>query len=331
MAGYVSQTQHHRLPCSRLSRDGRQRNRRRYAVMWNRDLKLKISLIASTACAAFVMMIWHGMRFDWTSAGAGLGTICLLLPFATIFSSRGVDQFANLLTGFLCMVAFNMCLAVLTYAGTPLNAPLADDWLIRSDAAMGIHLPSIVKWTASHSWMRVFNLAYDTVLPSTLLAIIVLGFDKDVRRLQDFVSHFMIAGLLTTVIYFFVPAIAPTAAFGYEATPAQMRFLEHLTALRQGQFSVVSLNRLEGLITFPSFHTSWALLLAWSFRHYRYLRMPMLLLNIAVAVSTVTTGWHYATDVIGGLLIAVVSVSITSWLRRWSEVEVAAFTAPQIS
>lgn len=295
--------------------------------MWNRDLKLKLLLIAVTGFAAFGLLIFHGMRFDWKSAGSGLGTICLLLPFAAVFSHRGIHQFANLLIGFLCMVAFNMCLAVLTYAGTPINAPLADEWLIRIDAAMGIHLPTIVQWAASHPWMRVFNLAYDTVLISTLMAIIVLGFDRDVRRLQDFVSHFMIAGLVTTIIYFFVPAIAPTAAFGYEATPAQARFLEHLTALRGGEFPVVSLSRLEGLITFPSFHTAWALLLAWSFRHYRYLRIPMLLLNIAVAVSTVTTGWHYATDVIGGLLVAVASVLITNWLRRWSEMEVADTTA----
>lgn len=291
--------------------------------MWNRDLKLKLGLIATTALAAFGLMVWHGLRFDWSSAGSGLGTMCLLMPFAFVFANRGIEQFANLLSGFLCMVAFNMCLAVLTYAGTPFNAPLADEWLIQADAAMGIHLPSIVEWTASHSWMRVFNIAYDTVLPSTLLAIIVLGFDADVKRLQDFVSHFMIAGLLTTCLYFFVPAIAPTAAFGYEASDAQTRFLEHLSALRAGQFPVVSLNRLEGLITFPSFHTSWALLLAWAFRHYKYLCIPMLLLNLAVAISTVTTGWHYATDVLGGIGIAVIAVLMTRSLRRWSESELA--------
>lgn len=285
--------------------------------MWNRDLKLKLWLIAATGSCALVLLSVHGLRFDWSSVGSGLGTIGLLLPFAVVFSVRRLDQFANLLTGFLCMVAFNMCLAVLTYAGTPFNAPLADSWLMKCDAAMGVHLPSVVDWASNHSWMRILNCAYDTVLPSTLLAIVVLGFDKDVRRLRDFVSHFMIAGLLTTVIYFFAPALAPTAAFGYEATSAQTRFIEHFQGLRNGQFPMVSLTNLEGLITFPSFHTTWALLLAWAFRPYKWLFLPMLFLNLAVAISTVTTGWHYATDVVGGLVTAVIAVLITRCLREW--------------
>lgn len=285
--------------------------------MWNRDLKFKLWLIAATWLSASVLMIAFGLRFDYASSGSGLGSICLLLPFATVFANRRIDPFANLLIGFMCMVGFNMCLAVLTYAVTCFAPPLADNWLQRCDAAMGIHLPSIVEWARARPWMQTFNRVYDTVLPSTLLALVVLGFDQDVRRLRNFVSHFIIGGLLTTLIYAFVPAVAPTAAFGYDATPAQSRFLEHFTALRAGEFPLVSLTNLEGLITFPSFHTTWALLLAWSFRPYRWLFVPMLLLNIGVAISTVTTGWHYGTDVVGGLFVAAVAVATTEWLGPW--------------
>ena len=286
--------------------------------MWNADLKLKIVLISITGSAACYLLMRHGMRFDVSSAGPAIATIAGLLPFAIVFDARKLKQFSNLLTGFLCMVAFNLCLAVLTYAGTPLNAPLADWWLIKADAAMGIHLPSIVAWCQDHPWVAAaMNRAYYSVLPSTLLALIVLGLDSDVRRLRDFVSHFMIAGLITTVIYFVVPAEAPTAAFGYEATPAQQRFIDHFHGLRSGEFKVVSMNALEGLITFPSFHTTWAILLAFGFRHYRWLFVPMVLLNSAVCVSTVTTGWHYATDVVGGILVAVAAVQITRILGVW--------------
>ena len=285
--------------------------------MWNRDLKFKLWLIGLTGVAAWGLMIAHGLRFDWASAGSGVGAIVLLLPFASVFAARRIDPFANLLTGFMCMVGFNMCLAVLTYAVTCTALPLADDWLQRCDAAMGIHLPSIVAWARDRNWVQTFNNVYNSVLPSTLLAIVVLGFDQDVRRLRNFVSHFIIGGLLTTLIYIFVPALAPTAAFGYEATPAQTRFIEHFTALRSGDFPLISLANLEGLITFPSFHTTWALLIAWSFRPYRWLFVPMLVLNIGVAISTVTTGWHYGTDVVGGLLVAVAAVQITDRLSPW--------------
>lgn len=286
--------------------------------MWNRDLKLKLWLIAGTGLAAVWLLAVHGMRFDVYSSGTALGTVALLMPFAVVFEGRNISSFANLLTGFLCMVAFNLCLAVLTYAGTPLNAPLADDWLISIDASLGIHLPSIVNWVQDHATLKwLLDRAYFTVFPSTLLALIVLGLDSDVRRLREFVLHFILSGLVTTVVFFFLPAEGPFAAYGYEPRPDQQRFLDHFQALRAGEFPVVSMSRLEGLITFPSFHTAWAVLLAWSFRHYRWLFVPMIVLNAAVVAATLTTGWHYGADVLGGAATAGLSILLTRLLSPW--------------
>jgi membrane-associated phospholipid phosphatase len=53
----------------------------------------------------------------------------------------------------------------------------------------------------------------------------------------------------------------------------------------------------------------------------------MLLLNVGVAISTVTTGWHYGIDVIGGLLVAALAVLITRISSRWLHADVA---QPQI-
>ncbi len=299
--------------------------------MWNRDLKLKVLLISVTGCAAFALLIRHQMRFDFYSASTALGLVGLLTPFAVSFEGRNLRPFSNLLTGFLCMVVFNLFLAILTYAGTPLNVPLADSLLMRYDAALGIHLPSIVDWFQLHPTLnRTLHLIYYSVLPSTLVALIVLGLDSDVRRLREFVLHYMLAGLITTLIYFLVPAEAPAQAFGYGQTAAQLSFIEHFHALRAGQFPVVSMNNLEGLVTFPSFHTTWALLIAYSLRHYRRLFLPMLLLNIGVAISTVTTGWHYGIDVIGGLLVAVLAVLITRFAARWLHEDAAEPQIPQL-
>ena len=105
--------------------------------MWNRDLKLKLWLISITGCAAFVLLAKHGMRFDYFSASTAVGTVGLLLPFAVVFDGRKISAFANLLTGFLCMVVFNLFLAILTYAGTPFNAPLADPSILRDTYEAG--------------------------------------------------------------------------------------------------------------------------------------------------------------------------------------------------
>jgi len=286
--------------------------------MWNRDLKFKLGLIAITACVSICLLVKHGMQFDLRSSMHAVGTIGLLLPFACVFNARRLDQFANLLTGFLCMVAFNFFLSILTYAGTPINAPLSDEWMVRMDALMGFHVPSIVEWSRSHPLVyRFFDMSYNSVLLSTLLALVVLGFSSDTRRLQDFVLHFMLGGLITTIIFFILPAEAPEGHFSYQPTVAQQRFLDHFYALRAGNFPVVSMDNLEGLITFPSFHTTWAILVAYAFRHYRWLFAPMVVLNAAVVAATVILGWHYAIDAVGGILVAATSIALARITANW--------------
>lgn len=281
-------------------------------------LRLNLLIISWTGVAAFGLLVLHGMTFDFLSASTAVGTIVLLSPFAVAFDRRGIAPFVNLLTGFLSMVAFNVFLAILTYAGTPLNTALADSWLMTCDSAMGIDLPAIVQWMAAHPGLKaMFDAAYPSVMLSTLLALIVLGLDSHQHRLQEFVLQFMIAGLLTTLVYFLLPAAGPFASYGYEPRPDQQRFLDHFYALRSGDLKVVSLSSLEGLITFPSFHTSWALLLAWGFRHSRWLCIPMLILNLMVVVSTLTTGWHYGTDVVGGVVVAAIAACTTHQLRPY--------------
>lgn len=280
-------------------------------------MQIKLLIISWTAVAAFALLVRHGMSFDMSSSLAAVGTILLLAPFAVAFENRNVPQFVNLLTGFLCMVAFNAFLSILTYACTPLDAPLADPLMMKCDAALGIHLPSIVEWVRSRPLLHsAFDVVYPSVMFSTLLALVVVGLDPDQRRMQRFVMQFMLAGLVTTVLYIFFPCDAPYTAYGYELNPGQQRFKVHFDALRSDAFPIVSLTNLEGLITFPSFHTSWALLVAWSFRHHRWLFPPMLLLNLAVVASTVCAGWHYGTDVIGGLVVAVGAVLVTRRLEQ---------------
>ncbi len=83
--------------------------------------------------------------------------------------------------------------------------------------------------------------------------------------------------------------------------------LEHLDAVRSGARTVVSWRNAEGLITFPSFHAIWGVLLILACFSDRYLRWPMLLLNGLMIVATIPAGMHYLTDVItGGAICALV-------------------------
>jgi hypothetical protein len=62
----------------------------------------------------------------------------------------------------------------------------------------------------------------------------------------------------------------------------------------------------------------WAILCAQALWGYRFLRIPASLLSGLIVLSTMTTGWHYFSDVLGGILLAVVAMVASEGLYRAS-------------
>jgi hypothetical protein len=96
-----------------------------------------------------------------------------------------------------------------------------------------------------------------------------------------------------------------------------------------GRF-VLHFREAEGIIACPSFHTTLAILAALALRSVPYLRWPAALLASLIVVSTVTTGWHYISDVLAGALVtaaaaagarAYLYLEAKKWpARRWPEI-----------
>ena len=62
----------------------------------------------------------------------------------------------------------------------------------------------------------------------------------------------------------------------------------------------LTLQDMQGLISFPSFHTAAALAVTWSLRRQRFwIWMPIALVNVGLVSATVFLGLHYVTDLIG--------------------------------
>jgi membrane-associated phospholipid phosphatase len=67
-------------------------------------------------------------------------------------------------------------------------------------------------------------------------------------------------------------------------------------------------------------------MLAWGFLPLRWLRMPMVLLNVAMIVSAIVIGGHYLVDVIAGIAVAGAGIAAAGRLpafRRHVEVRTA--------
>jgi hypothetical protein len=78
----------------------------------------------------------------------------------------------------------------------------------------------------------------------------------------------------------------------------------------------ITLGKMEGIITFPSFHTACAVLLPYLFRQHRYLRWPVLAMNVLMLFSIPNHGYHYLVDMLAGAPIAGLAIGLQRRLIR---------------
>ena len=279
----------------------------------SRDSRIKWTIIGLTVCAAAALIRVHDLHFPPADATSPLVIAALLAVVAWYYHRRDEENFVACANALLHVTLYTACYSVLMYAAAALNRPLIDDWLIRCDALAGVHLPAIVEWSNAHPRVEsALQLAYNSLLLQTPLVIVVLGFSGDRKSLEQFVMQFMLGTWICLVGFCLWPAAGPFATFDIPANATQTRYLQHLHELREGVRTVVTWRGAEGLITFPSFHTTWALILAWAVRRRPLLFVLSCVLNGAVIAATMTTGWHYLTDVIGGAALGVGVITLTT-------------------
>lgn len=88
-----------------------------------------------------------------------------------------------------------------------------------------------------------------------------------------------------------------------------------IEALRNGSMTTIDVAMLKGIINFPSFHASAAILFIWGAWPFRPLRWPFVAVNILMLAATPIEGTHYLADVLGGVVVAFAAIG-TSHLRK---------------
>ncbi len=75
---------------------------------------------------------------------------------------------------------------------------------------------------------------------------------------------------------------------------------------------------LQGIISFPSFHTSLGVLFTYVVRKRRLILLPVALLNVAMIVSVLTEGGHFLVDVVAGAAVAAAAIWATAQIEAMS-------------
>lgn len=246
---------------------------------------------------------------------------CLGLYFvAGYYDRRGESSFSLVARSMMTLVAFSTIYSMLTYvvlAQTPYS--FQDHQLVLLDKAFGLSADRAVQWTYGYPTLGfILYLAYFSIIPQTLFFIAYFGFKND-QRVNKFLTRFMICALITVVGFYFVPAKGNIA---HDVPAYYTNILEHLETLHDGTRNLITWRDAEGLITFPSFHTIWGvLLIAACYRTWLF--VPAVLLNVTMIASTIPIGRHYFVDVFAGLMVAAVVISYTATKPKdftWSRI-----------
>jgi hypothetical protein len=200
-------------------------------------------------------------------------------------------------------------LPLLVLAAARLDMPLQDENLARLDRLFGINVPQIVSWSSRHRVGALVNRTYTLLGPLLMVSIFLPALTGKVKNAQQFVLANLIAFAIGLPLFALLPAIGPWYGYHVAATPHQIDCQSAILLFRAPEHRIT---HMDAIICFPSFHAIWAIFCAAALWGFRFLRIPTALLSGMIVVSTVTTGWHYISDVAAGIAVASVSLVIAN-------------------
>jgi len=139
-----------------------------------------------------------------------------------------------------------------------------------------------------------------------LFALELLGHHNQART---FLRWFMVSAIATLGIGILIPA---AGAFVYYHLPVASitGYVSQWADLRNGTLRTVNPLDNQGLVVFPSFHATLAVLCACAAWPLRIVKYPLLALNLLIILSSPAMGGHYFIDIIAGIILAALTISL---------------------
>jgi membrane-associated phospholipid phosphatase len=248
----------------------------------------------------------------------------VLLPFVGVaFSAwRRMERPLHLfLMIFWGMVISSLVLPPM-YVIARQHAELNDALLARLDALLGIEVPDVLRvMEAFPSAACILNICYDSLVLLTMLAITLPPLCSQMHKAKEYALACVAALAIGMALFAATQAVGPWYYYGYPPSALQADTMKEFFALKTDGEFLFDLSNTYGLVCFPSFHTILALLGGAALWEVRSLRWPSAVWVVLIILSTLTTGWHYVSDVVAGMAVAVASLGLARaylWLEpRW--------------
>jgi membrane-associated phospholipid phosphatase len=276
-----------------------------------------VAVIGTMIAAVTVDLFFLRYRFP---SSDGLNLVSFFLPLgSSIWYCRWAkhQRLTQATSMFGWAVAVGVFTPALVFMAARSAMPLRDRFLASCDQAIGLETPTVLNFVGRYHWMnKTFWWSYSSLpVLIALSAILPLVFGK-FQAAREYLISVSFAILTGAALFALVPAVGPWSVYPMKQTPMQTWCGHMVLTLRlNGLYNIVGND--AGFVSFPSFHVVLALLSAVCLGSaWRAVRVPVGVLAGLICVSTITTGWHYVTDVVGGLVLTILAIAAARMFRR---------------
>lgn len=181
--------------------------------------------------------------------------------------------------------------------------PLVDVGLRNIDALMHFQTVTFVRLIAGFPRVQhVLNIAYNLLLELIIGALLIPAISGKIADSRRFVLAVLVAAVFTSILFALWPAAGPWTVEGFAPTKDQATVVRSLEFLKSGQPPPDDVKD-SPVVAFPSFHVVLAVLALIALWRVPWARWLGLMISVLICASTITTGWHYGIDVLGGLAV----------------------------
>jgi membrane-associated phospholipid phosphatase len=287
------------LPISALSLD--------QAGWW----ELAHFMIYGAAAYAFYQFISHRLRKSEDRVAiflrAALARVALLFRAGLLISAIGS-------AGFL-----------FTYLATAAAPQLQDAFLARLDGHLGFHWPSFLAAVNDRPFLPdLLEKAYGSTAALTEGVVLWLAIRGRGERLAEFLALLCLSSLGLAIGMVLLPAAgafvyfepAPQLFDHFPSGREMWPFLDAFNSLRDGSLTKIDASTVQGVVTFPSFHTMLGIITTYALRDTRALLIPAAILNGTMIVATLPVGGHYLVDTVTGAAISIAAFHALQYETR---------------
>jgi len=241
-----------------------------------------------------------------------------------IFLRAALKRVALLFRACLLISAIGTTGLIFTYLATAAALPLQDGFLAGLDSHLGFHWPSFLATVNDRPFLaNLLETAYGSTAALTEGVVLWLTIRARGERLAEFLALLCLSSLGLAVGMVLLPAAgafvyfepAPALFDHFAAGREMWPFLDAFNSLRDGSLTRIDVSSIQGVVTFPSFHTMLGIITIYGLRDTRALVIPAVMLNATMMVATLPVGGHYVADTLAG---AAISIAAFHGLQYWS-------------